>query len=131
MRHEGYADPVMNDGPGFHSNIPVSEITEHDTRAIEASVVSLAPPIAETVDGVTHEIWPTPTEPNRARGLEPLDPSSGIQLTGVQRLAHEGPEATSRRTELGEKTQMSPSGLRPTHLEADRVMSTFSFDPNI
>ena len=23
MPHEGYADPVTNDGPGFHSDIPV------------------------------------------------------------------------------------------------------------
>ena len=33
MPHEGYADPVMNDGPGLHSNVPVSELTEHVTRA--------------------------------------------------------------------------------------------------
>ena len=26
---------------------------------------------------------------------------------------------------------MSPSGLRPTRLEADRVISIFSFDPNL
>ena len=26
---------------------------------------------------------------------------------------------------------MSPSGLRLTHLEADRVISTFSFNPNL
>ena len=39
MPHEGYADPVMNDGPRFHSIIPVSELTECVTqaRAIEAS----------------------------------------------------------------------------------------------
>ena len=53
MPHEGYADPVMNDGPGFRSNMPVSELTEHDTRAIEASDVSSTPPVAETMDGVT------------------------------------------------------------------------------
>ena len=46
MPHEGYADLVMNDGPGIHSNVPVSELTEHVTRAIKASNVSLAPPIA-------------------------------------------------------------------------------------
>ena len=46
--------------------MPVSELTERDTRAIEASVVSSAPPVAETVDGVMYEIWPTPTEPNGA-----------------------------------------------------------------
>ena len=48
MSQEVYADPIMNDGPGFHSIIPVSELTERVTRAraIEASDVSLAPPIA-------------------------------------------------------------------------------------
>ena len=52
-----------DDGPGFHSNMPVSELTKHDTRAIEASVVSSAPPIVETQEGVMHEAWPTPIEP--------------------------------------------------------------------
>ena len=31
MPHEGYADPVTNDRPGFHSNAPVSELTERVT----------------------------------------------------------------------------------------------------
>ena len=52
MSHEGYADPVMNDGPRFHSDMPISELTERDTRAIEASDVSSTPPVAETTDGV-------------------------------------------------------------------------------
>ena len=52
MPHEGYADPVTNNGPGFHSNMPVSELIERDTRAIEASDVSSTPPIMETADGV-------------------------------------------------------------------------------
>ena len=30
--------------------------------------------------------------------------------------------------ELGEKMQMSLSGLRPTRIDADRVISTFLFD---
>ena len=89
MPHEGYADPVTNDGPRFHLDIPVSELTEHVTRAIEASDVSSTPPIVETADGVTHKTWPTPTEPNRARGLEPPDLNSGMQLSEVQRLAHD------------------------------------------
>ena len=46
MPHEGYADLVMNDGPGLHSNVPISELTERVTRAIQASDVSSAPPIA-------------------------------------------------------------------------------------
>ena len=131
MPHEGYDDPIMNDGPGFHLDMPVSELAEHDTRAIKASVVSSTPPVVETTDEVMHEIRPTPTEPNEARGLEPLDPISGIQLTRVQRPTREGFEATSHRPELGEKMQMSPRGLRLTCLEANRVISTFSFDPNL
>ena len=63
MPYKGYADPVTNDGPEFRSNTPVSELTKRDTRAIEASVVSSAPPVAETKDGVTHENRLTPTEP--------------------------------------------------------------------
>ena len=83
MPHEGYVDPVMNDGPGFCSNVPVSELTECVTRAIEASVISSAPLVAETKDGVTHEIWPTPNDPHGAWGLEPPNPNSGIHLIGV------------------------------------------------
>ena len=41
MPHEGYADPITNDGPGFHSNVPVSELTERVTQAIEASDLSV------------------------------------------------------------------------------------------
>ena len=33
MSEEGYADPVTNDGPGFHSITPISELTERITRA--------------------------------------------------------------------------------------------------
>ena len=78
MPYEGYVDPITNDGPGFHSNMLVSELAERDTRAIEASVVSSAPLVVKTVDGVKHKTRPTPTEPNGARGLEPPDPNSGI-----------------------------------------------------
>ena len=77
MPHEGFVDPVMNNGPGFHSNMPVSKLTEYDARAIKANVVSSAPPVVETKDGVMHETWPTPTEPHGAWGLEPPDPKLG------------------------------------------------------
>ena len=93
MPHEGYADPITNDGPGFHSDTPVSELTEHDTRAIEASVISSTPPVVETADGVPHKTRSTPTDPN-----------SGIRPTEVRRPAHEGLEATSCQIEPGEKT---------------------------
>ena len=44
-----------NDGSGFHTNIPVSELIERNIEAIEASVVNLAPPVVETEDGVARE----------------------------------------------------------------------------
>ena len=81
MPHEGYADPVTNNGPGFQSDIPVIKLTERVTRAIEASDVSSTPPVEEIMDGVMHEIRSTPTEPNGARGLRPPDPNLGIQPT--------------------------------------------------
>ena len=51
MPHEGYADPITNNGPGLHSNVSVSELTERVTRAIEASSISLAPSVVETEEG--------------------------------------------------------------------------------
>ena len=83
--------------------MPISELTKRDTRAIEESVISSAPLVAETKDGVTHETRPTPTKPHGARGLEPLNSNSGIHLTEVRRLAHEGLETASDPTELEEK----------------------------
>ena len=88
--------PSVDDGSRFHLNMSVSKLTERGTQAIEASVVSSAPLVVETEDRVTHETWLTPTDPHGARGLKPPDPNSGIHLTGVRRLAHEGPKAASR-----------------------------------
>ena len=47
--------PSANDGPKFHMNIPISELMEHNTRAIKASVVNSAPLVMETEDGVARE----------------------------------------------------------------------------
>ena len=55
MPHEGYVDPVTNDRPELHSDIPISELTERVTRAIEASDVSSITLVEETADGVTHK----------------------------------------------------------------------------
>ena len=66
MPHEGYADLITNDGPGFHPNITVSELTERVTRAVEASDVRSAPPVTKIADEITHETQLTPTEPNEA-----------------------------------------------------------------
>ena len=48
MPHEGYANPITNDGPRFHLDMPISELTERVTRAIEASDVSSTPPVTIT-----------------------------------------------------------------------------------
>ena len=53
MPHEGFAHLVTSDGIAFYSNMPVSELTKHVTRATEASNVNSTPPITETVDGAT------------------------------------------------------------------------------
>ena len=75
--------PSADDRPRFHSDMPFSELTERDTRAIEATVISSAPLVVKTMNGVMHETRPTPTKPHRARGHEPLDLNSGIHLIGV------------------------------------------------
>ena len=53
MPLKGHADPITNDGPRFHLNMPVSELTKRVTRAIKASDVSSTPPVVEIADGVT------------------------------------------------------------------------------
>ena len=83
-------------------NVPVSELIDRDTRAIEASVVSSAPLVVETEDGVTHETWPTPIKPQGVRGLKPPDPRSRDRGS---KAAHEGSEATLRQIEPGEKSR--------------------------
>ena len=71
MPHEGYVDPVTNDGPGFHSNMPVSMLTRRVTQAIEASDVSSTPPVAEIADVMTITKTSRPsTSPRYAWGLE-------------------------------------------------------------
>ena len=81
--------PSADDGPRFHLNVPISELIERDTRAIEASVVSSAPPVAEDEDGVTWEARPTLIRPQGARGLAPLNPTSRDR----------GPKADPRRVQ--------------------------------
>ena len=62
MSQEGYADPVTNDGPGFHSIIPVSELTERVTqaRAIGTSDKTQPLQLLGTEDGVTHTTHTNP-----------------------------------------------------------------------
>ena len=88
MLHEGYADPVTNDGPGFHSDMPVSELTERDTRAIKASDVSSTPPVAETIDRatITKMSRPSTGPPLRTGDQGKLD-SQGDRMRGRRTLA--------------------------------------------
>ena len=62
--------PSVNDGSGFHMNIPVSELIERDTRAIEASVVNSAPPVVETEDWVTRENIADPYQTLKGSGAQ-------------------------------------------------------------
>ena len=86
MPHEGYADPVTNNGPGFHSNMSVSELTEHVTRAIEASDVSSTPLVVETTDGATITKTSRPlTRPLLCVGAQGKLDSQGDQTRGHKR----------------------------------------------
>ena len=88
MPHEGYADPIMNDGPKFHSDIPVSELTERDTRAFEASDISSTPLVVETTDEVTITKMSRPSTgpPLRAGARGKLD-SQGDRMHGCRMMA--------------------------------------------
>ena len=65
MPHEGLPTPSANDRPGFHSDMPVSDLTKRVTRANEASDVSSTTLVVGTTDGVT-----TTKTSCYARGLE-------------------------------------------------------------
>ena len=119
MPHEGYADLVMNNRPRLHSNMPVSELTERVTRAIEASDVSLAPSVAETADGVTHGTRPTPAEPNRAQGLRSPDADSGKQPT----MQITGETNMGKHPEWQKHRSLRPQERVPGYLASNRLTS--------
>ena len=88
MPHEGYANPIMNDRPGFHSNMPDSELTERVTRAIEASDISSTPLVAKTMDGamLTKTSRPSTKPLLRAGSRGRLD-SQGYRMRGHRTIA--------------------------------------------
>ena len=88
MPHESYIDPIMNDGPRFRSNMPISELTERVTRAIEASDVSSTPPVAEIADGamITKMSRPS-TEPLLRAGARRKLDSQGDRTHGHRTMA--------------------------------------------
>ena len=88
MPHEGYVDPIINDGPGFHLDTPNSELTERVTRAIKASDVSSTPPVAETMNGamITKMSQP-PTRPLLRTGAQGKLDSQGYRTRGGRTMA--------------------------------------------
>ena len=82
MPHEGYADNVTNDGAGFHSDMPVSELTEARHWSHRGKRHQL-----NRFDCGNHKRGDTgnhandPNWPLVARGHEPLDPDSGTRPT--------------------------------------------------
>ena len=80
--------PSANDGPRFHSNMPISELTERVTRAIEASDVSSTPPVVKTMDGarITKMSRPS-TEPLLCAGARGKLDSQGDRMHGHRTMA--------------------------------------------
>ena len=117
MPHEGYADPVRNDGPRLHSNIPVSKLTERVTRAIEASDVSSAPLVVRN-----HE-WgnaQNSTDPYQAqRGLGAQDTQTPqLRLGPRLRLArsHRAPDAWIHNSDSPDPpARPMPGSVSPSH----------------
>ena len=88
MPHEGFAEPVANDEPRFYSNMPISELTERVTWAIEASDVSSTPPVAETADGATITKLSRPLiEPPLHAGARGKLDSQGDRMRGHRTMA--------------------------------------------
>ena len=70
MPQEGYADPVTNDGPGFRSITPVSELTElvfEPERSGHAT--KLSPSDCEEPDGVAQKQLIAPTKARHGSGV--------------------------------------------------------------
>ena len=69
MPQEGYANPVANDGPRFHSITPVSELTElvfEPERSGQAT--KLSPSSCEELDGEAQKQLTTPTKARQGLG---------------------------------------------------------------
>ena len=71
MSQDGYAIPIMNDEPEFHSIIPVSELTKRITRVIQVTL----PTPTISLFTLNHFIHPyahsfhTPAPPQMIRAL--------------------------------------------------------------
>ena len=82
MSQEGYADPVTNDEPGFHSITPVSELTElvfEPERSGQATKLSPSA-VRNRGWGNAHNLHRPPQRPDRARGLKTNAKDSDLEL---------------------------------------------------
>ena len=88
MPHKGRTDPVTSDGPGFHSNMPISELTERVTKSIGANDVSSTPPVTKTIDGtmITKTSQPS-TAPVLRTGAQGKLDSQGDRTHGRRMIA--------------------------------------------
>ena len=93
MSQEGYADPVTNDRPGFHSITPVSELTElvfEPERSGQATKLSSSG--CEEPDGVTHNTHIDPHEGPIGLGGSRKTPKDGdLELARSTTLTHPVP----------------------------------------
>ena len=70
MSQEGYADPVMNDEPGFHSITPISKLTELVFKPERSGqVMKLSPSGCEELDGVAQKQLTTPMKARQGSGV--------------------------------------------------------------
>ena len=88
MPHNGYADPITNDGPRFLSDMPVSEFTERVGLAIKGSDVSSTPLVVKTTNGVTIIKMSRPsTGPPLHVGARGKLDSQGDRMRGCRMMA--------------------------------------------
>ena len=119
----------LDDRPKFHSDVLVSEFTERDARAIEASVISSAPPVAETKDGVTRETWLTPIRPQQGLGTQAA--RSDIERPRFVGRPAKGSRPPRVKQSQGEITETSPQRPCPTPLRSGQGrLDLFSFESN-
>ena len=83
MSQEGYVDPVTNNGPRFHSIIPVSELTERcrlSPSDQDRQQYSTPPVVRNQGWGNAHNSHRPLRRPDRARGLKTNAKDNDLEL---------------------------------------------------
>ena len=142
MPHVGHADSITNNERGSRSKISDWSSSNPITRVIKVTLPNPHYPLYEHsfIHARIHSFHTSKSIAYAVKCITTLRVASRSgscliqqeqRSTGVRRPAHEGLEATWHQTEPGEKTQMSLERPRVVCPKADRVISTFSFDPNL